>query len=105
MVELRLELRILGVVGQFRFFFGVQVIEIAEEFVEAVDRRQVFIPVANMVLPELPCRISERLQQLGDRWVSFCRPTVAPGVPTFVRPVRIGFWPQMKEARPAVQLC
>ena len=36
---------------------------------------------------------------------SFCSPTVAPGMPTLVRPVRIGFWPVMKAARPAVQLC
>src|SRR5437762_4860586 len=29
----------------------------------------------------------------------------APGNPTFVRPVRIGDWPVMNAARPAVQLC
>ena len=38
--ELLLECRILGIVGQFRLFFGVQVIEIAEEFVESVHGRQ-----------------------------------------------------------------
>ena len=32
-------------------------------------------------------------------------PSVAPGMPTFVRPVRIGDWQVMKAARPAVQLC
>ena len=32
-------------------------------------------------------------------------PSVAPGRPTLVRPVRIGDWPVMKAARPAVQLC
>ena len=32
-----LELRILGIVGQFRFFFGVQVVEITKELVESVD--------------------------------------------------------------------
>ena len=69
--ELLLEFRILGIVGQFRFFFGVQVIEVAEELVEAVDRRQVFIPIAEMVLAELTGGVAERLQQLGDRRVLF----------------------------------
>ena len=36
---------------------------------------------------------------------SGCRPRSAPGRPTFVRPVRIGDWPVMNAARPAVQLC
>ena len=31
-------------------------------------------------------------------------PTVAPAWPTVVRPVRMGIWPVMKLARPAVQL-
>ncbi len=33
-----------------------------------------------------------------------CSPTLAPGWPTEVRPVRIGYWPVRKAARPAVQL-
>ena len=36
---------------------------------------------------------------------SGCSPRSAPGSPTLVRPVRIGDWPVMKAARPAVQLC
>ena len=32
-------------------------------------------------------------------------PKSAPGRPTLVRPVRSGFCPVMKAARPAVQLC
>ena len=36
---------------------------------------------------------------------SFFMPSGAPGKPTLVRPVRIGDWPVMKAARPAVQLC
>jgi hypothetical protein len=31
-------------------------------------------------------------------------PSGAPGRPTLVSPVRIGDWPVMKAARPAVQL-
>ncbi len=33
------------------------------------------------------------------------RPKSAPGTPTLVSPVRSGFCPVMKAARPAVQLC
>src|SRR6185369_2348941 len=33
------------------------------------------------------------------------RPRSAPGNPTLVKPVRIGDWPVMNAARPAVQLC
>ena len=36
---------------------------------------------------------------------SGCNPTSAPGIPTFVSPVRIGDCPVMNAARPAVQLC
>ena len=36
---------------------------------------------------------------------SFCSPSVAPGRPTLVRPVRRPCWPVMNDARPAVQLC
>ena len=32
-------------------------------------------------------------------------PSGAPGRPTLVSPVRIGDWPVMNAARPAVQLC
>jgi hypothetical protein len=39
---------------------------------------------------------------VGSRSLS---PSFAPGSPTFVSPVRIGDWPVMKAARPAVQLC
>ena len=34
-----------------------------------------------------------------------CRPSVAPGKPTLVSPVRMPCWPVMNAARPAVQLC
>ena len=64
--ELLLERRILGVVGQLRFFLGVQVIEVAEELVEAVHGRQVFVAVAEMVLAELAGGVAERLEHLGD---------------------------------------
>ena len=64
--ELLLERRILGIVGQLRLFLGVQVIEVAEELVEAVHGRQVFVPIAEVVLAELAGGVAERLEQLGD---------------------------------------
>ena len=57
---------ILGIVGQFRFFFGVQVIEIAKEFVESVHGRQVLVAIAEMVLAELAGGVAERLEHFGD---------------------------------------
>ena len=41
------------VVGHFRLFLGVEVVEIAEELVESVIGRQYLIQVAEMVLAEL----------------------------------------------------
>ena len=35
--------------------------------------------------------------------VAVCKPSGAPGRPTVVRPLRIGYWPVIKDARPAVQ--
>ena len=68
--ELRelLRIRIVRILG---IFLGVEVIEVAEEFIEAVDCRQVLVQVAEVVLAELTGRVTLRLQQLGDRRV-FC---------------------------------
>ncbi len=59
--KLLLECRVLGIVRQFRLFFGVQVIEVAEELVESVHGRQVFIAIAEMVFAELAGGIAQRL--------------------------------------------
>ena len=64
--ELLLEFRILGIVPQFRLFLGVEVIEIAEELVEAVHGRQIFVAIAEMVLAELTGGVAERLQHFRD---------------------------------------
>jgi hypothetical protein len=42
------------------------VIEIAEEFIETVHGREVFIAIAEMVFAELTGCIPERLEQFGD---------------------------------------
>src|SRR5262249_54366230 len=65
--ELLPELGILRIVRILRLLFGVQVIEVAEDLVEAVNSRQVFIAIAEMVLAKLACRITEVLKELGDR--------------------------------------
>ena len=67
--ELLPEIRVLRIVGVFRLFLGVEVIEIAEELVEAVHRRQVLVAVAEVVLAELAGGVAEVLQELRDRRV------------------------------------
>ena len=64
--ELRREGGILGIVGILRLLLGVQVVEIAEELIEAMHRRQELVAVAEVVLAELPGGVAERLEQLGD---------------------------------------
>ena len=61
--EFFLETRIFWIVRQFRLFFGVQVVEIAKEFVKTVYRRQVFISITQVVLAKLTGGITEWLKQ------------------------------------------
>ena len=67
--NLLLNFGILRIVGQLRLFFGVEVIEVAEELVEAVHGRQKLVAVAEVVLAELAGGVAERLEQLGNRRV------------------------------------
>ena len=55
-----------GIIPQFRFLLGVQMIKIAEEFIEALVGGQVLIAVAEMVLAELAGAVAEGLEQAGD---------------------------------------
>ena len=41
-------------------------IEVAEKLVETVHRRQVFVPITEMVLAKLAGGVAERLQHFGD---------------------------------------
>ena len=50
----------------FRLVLGVQMIEVAEELVEAVHGRQELVAIAEMVLAELSGRVALRLEQLGN---------------------------------------
>ena len=63
----------MGVVELLGLFFGVEVIEVAVELVEAVHGRQVLVLVAEVVLAELAGGVPERLEQLGDGRI-FCGP-------------------------------
>jgi len=60
--EFLVKLRILGVKLALWFLFGIQVIEIAEKFIEAVVGWQVFITITEMVLTELPRHVAVILQ-------------------------------------------
>ena len=46
--------------------FGVEVVEVAEELVEAVHGGQVLVAVAEVVLAELSGRVALRLESVGD---------------------------------------
>ena len=59
--------RVLEVVGMFRLLAGVEVVERAEELVEAVRGGQRLVGVAEMVLAELRGHVALRLEELGDR--------------------------------------
>ena len=72
--ELGAELGVLRIVGVLRLLLGVEVVEVAEELVEAVDRRQELVAVAEMVLAELAGRVALRLEQLGERRVLLGQP-------------------------------
>ena len=49
---------VLRIIEPVRIGHRVEVIEVTEEFVEAVHRRQIFVHVAEMVLAELPGRVT-----------------------------------------------
>ena len=51
------------------FVLGIEMVEVAEKLVEAVNCRQEFVAVAEMVLAELTGCIAEGLKQLGERRV------------------------------------
>src|SRR6058998_2441134 len=60
------EVLLCWIVPQFGLFLSVQVIEVAEELIETMHRRQVFVSVAQVVLAELGGGVAVRLEQLGD---------------------------------------
>ena len=65
--EHRPKSRVAGIGSLLGLFLGVQVIEIAEEFIEPVHGRQELVQVAQVVLAELARGVTVVLEQLGDR--------------------------------------
>ncbi len=57
----------LRIVLLFGVLFGVEVVQVAEEFVEAVHRRQVLVAIAEVILAELSGGVALSLQHLGKR--------------------------------------
>ncbi len=77
------ELRSLRIVRIIRFFHGVEVVENAIEFVEAMHRGKVFIAVTKVVLADLRCCITVRLEQFGDRRILVLQTLLGGGHPYF----------------------
>ncbi len=65
LLEVR-EVLLLRVVGMLGLFFRVQVVEVAEELVEAVIGREHLVAIAEMVLAELAGHVAVVLEQAGD---------------------------------------
>ncbi len=55
-----------GIVELFRFLFRVEVIEIAEPLIEAMDGRQKLVAVSQMIFPKLRGVVADRLQDLRE---------------------------------------
>ena len=72
--ELREVCRILRIVGKLRLLLGVEVVEVAEELVEAVDGGQRLVAVADVVLAELAGGVAEALHHPADRGVELAHP-------------------------------
>jgi hypothetical protein len=81
--EFGAEGRILRVVGILRLFLGVEVVEIAEELIETMHRRQVFISVAKMILAELPGGVTECLHDIGHARVKRAKAELRAGQADF----------------------
>ena len=60
------EILFVGIVRHFGLFFGVEMIEVAEELVEAVVGRKHAVEIAEVVLAELAGRIALVLEAGGD---------------------------------------
>ena len=63
--ELLEEFRILRVVGVLGFLLGIEVVKAADELIEAVHRRQMFVEIALVVLAELAGGIALALEDRG----------------------------------------
>ena len=60
------ELGVLRVIEKLRLLLGVEMVQVAEEFIESVNSRQVLVEVAEVVLAELAGGVAEGLEHFGD---------------------------------------
>ena len=74
---------VLRIVWMLGFLLGVQVVETSEELVKPVVARQVFVQVAEVVLPELAGPIALRLEILGNGGVLGLEPEIGAGKTDF----------------------
>ena len=73
--------RVNGIILVLGLFLGVEVVEVAEELVEAVRGGKELVLVAEVVLAELAGGVPERFQQLRDGRVLGLEPDVGAGHP------------------------
>jgi hypothetical protein len=69
--EFRAKFGILGIIRVLRLLLGIEVVEVAEELVEAVYGRQMLVAIAEMILAELAGGVALRLEQLGECRILF----------------------------------
>ena len=72
------ELRILRIVRVLRFILSAEVVQVAVELVKPMVRREVLILVTEVVLAELSCSVTKRLEHLRDRRVLRLESKVRP---------------------------
>src|SRR5277367_587090 len=63
------------------FVFGVEVVEVAEELVETVSRRQKLVAIAKVILAELSRHVAERLEQFRQRRIFVRQAFLSPWQP------------------------
>ncbi len=99
------QLRILEVVRMLGLVLGVEVVERAEELVEAVRGRQMLVAVAEVVLAELAGLVPPGLEQLGDGDVAGLKPFLGARQADLEHAGAKADLTGDEAARPAVQLC
>ncbi len=56
----------------------IEMVKVAEELVEAMNRRQKLVAVTEMVFAELSCHVAERLEKIGKRRILVRQPLLRP---------------------------
>ena len=84
--EFLLELSVLGIIRMLGFLLGVEVVEVAKEFVKAVIGRQHLVQIAQVILAVLCGHVALVLQQSGDRWVLYGNALLGPRQTDFEQP-------------------